>query len=579
MTASFPANSDALSSELSRIRLRLLSYSTSDMLARALTKAFTGTCFSAQITCADFGNVIPELLDPKNSTLDGLIIQLDVSGFYHRDWRASPEDSQRLLEEKTDEFLAAVTRFSKQGGCPILVNTLPSPRTPTVGFLDTFHTDGAGYSVSYFNGALSEMARQNNQIMVIDTDVVMAHIAPLKRSDPKLWFYGRIPYAMDATRALAQGFFIAYALQKAKPVKVLALDLDNTLWRGIFGEDGLAGIECGDDFPGNAFQAFQQECLRLKGQGMLLTILSKNNHDVLRVFDEHPGMILKRDDFVGLRINWEPKPHNIRELAQDLELGLDSFLFLDDSPHEREAMVRLVPEVHVPDLPDDPAVRPDFLRNYAPTWPVRLTLEDRSRSKLYAVQSKGRDLKNQATSFEDYLSQLDQELHVEVMTPATLPRVAQMHERTNQFNLTTRRFAESDLEAMMSDENGYCVVLGRVSDRFGDHGIVICACTRMNGDCAEILTFLMSCRVIGRQIERAFLSELLRHLSELGINQVEATFIPTQKNEQTRDFYKSMGFSPKSSNETSKGEQTKWFLQNDNEAKWGSDFVKTSFVS
>lgn len=569
MTVSVPVDTDALAT----IRLRLLSFSTSDMLYQALAPAFDAAEYDAQVTCAGFGTVVPELLEPRTDKPDTLIIQMDARGFYHRDWRRTPEDAESLFQEKTDVFLAALETFADTGSCPVLINSLPSPVSPTAGFLDTFHPDGAGFSTSYFNRRLSETALRCKPITVIDTDLAMAHIAPVRRSDAKLWFYGRIPYSTEATRALAQGFAAAYAAQKAKSAKVLALDLDNTLWRGIYGEDGLTGLDCGDDFPGNAFKAFQEECLRLKGQGLLLTILSKNDADVLRVFDEHPGMALKRDDFVAHRINWAPKPHNIHALAEDLDLGLDSFVFLDDSPHEREAMRRLAPDVRVPELPEDPAVRPDFLRNYTPAWPLRLTAEDRSRSELYAVQNKGRALKRQAVSLEDYLAKLSQRLHVEAMKPATLPRIAQMHARTNQFNLTTRRLSEAVLAAMMSDDDGHSVVLGRLDDRFGDHGIVICASARLTDTRAEFVTFLMSCRVIGREIEQAFLGALLQHLTTRGIERVEATCIPTDKNTPARDFYERMGFARQGLVEPEDGAQTKWLWHKDTDTRPGSGFV------
>lgn len=569
MNLSVPGNINALVTP----RLRLLSFSTSDILHQALTTAFAAAEYNAEVSRAAFGTVLPELLEPSADRPDTLIIQMDSRGFYNRDWRRTPEDAERLFEERTDVFLDALERFADTSGCPVLINTLPSPTSPCAGFLDTFHPDGAGFFSRYFNRHLSETARRCNGITVIDTDLAMAHIAPVKRSDAKLWFYGRIPYSTEATRALAQVFAEAYAAQRAKPVKVLALDLDNTLWRGVYGEDGSEGLDCGDDFPGNAFKAFQEECLRLKGQGMLLTILSKNDGDVLRVFSEHPGMALKRDDFVAHRIDWTPKPHNIRALAEDLNLGLDSFVFLDDSPHEREAMRRMAPEVRVPELPVDPAVRPEFLRNYTPAWPHRLTAEDRSRSELYAVQSKGRILKRQAASLEDYLAKLGQRLHVEEMTPATLPRIAQMHARTNQFNLTNRRLTEAELSAMMDDEGGHSVVLGRLDDQFGDHGIVICASTRLTGTNAELVTFLMSCRVIGRQIERAFLDALLRHLTVRGIEGVEATYIPTERNTPARDFYERMRFAPQSAIGSEDGAPTRWLWHKDTHTMPGSDFV------
>ena len=532
MTAHFLAKQPTLAT----CQLHVLGFSTSDILQQSLKPAFREAGYDVRVSSGGFGVVVPELLKPQFTKPDALIIQMDLQGFFSRDWRTSAEDAEDLLAENIDGFLAALESYAASGNCAILVNSLPAPAAPAAGSLDIFHPDGAAFAAAMFNRRLGKAVRRCNQFTVIDTDLAMAHIAPAMRSDAKLWFYGRIPYSAKANKALATAFSKAYAAQMATPAKVLVLDLDDTLWRGIYGEDGMAGLDCGDDFPGNAFKAFQHECLRLKGQGMLLTVLSKNDEDVLGVFDEHPGMALKREDFVAHRINWEPKPNNILGLAEDLDLGLDSFVFLDDSPHERDAMRRLAPEVRVPELPVDPAIRPDFLRNYSALWPLRLTAEDRSRSAYYAVQSKARMLQRQAGSLGDYLGGLDQCLQVEVITPATLPRIAQMHARTNQFNLTTQRLTEAKLGAMMDDKAGHCVLLGRLKDRFGDHGIVICASVRVAEKGAEIATFLMSCRVIGREVELAFLGTLLQQLMVRGVEQVEGVHIASERNTPVRDF-------------------------------------------
>ena len=564
---------------LAPLRVRLLSFSTSAMLKQQLGQSFSASDLNTQINCADFDKVIPELLETNVGDLDTVIIQMDSRGFFKRDWRHTPEQAQNLLKTKINTFIAAIEKFMDSHACPLLINSLPSPTSPSAGFLDTFHTDGAGYLASYFNQKLGETAQRHNRITLIDTDLAMADIAPGKRSDAKLWFYGRIPYSMEATKSLAQGFSDAYALQNSKPVKVLALDLDNTLWRGTFGEDGIAGLDCNDDFPGNAFKSFQEECLRLKGQGILLAILSKNDEDVLSVFDEHPGMILKRDDFVGYRINWNHKSENISSLAQELDLGLDSFVFLDDSQHERDAMRRMAPEVRVPELPADPAARSEFLANYTPTWPLRLTAEDRLRADLYAVQRKGRALKSKTASVEDYLTQLDQQLCVEEMTTATLPRVTQMHTRTNQFNPTAQKMSEAELAAMLDDNSRYRVFLGRLNDRFGSHGIVACATARLTGTSAELLTFLMSCRVIGREIERAFLAVLLQHFTECGVDEVAATVRPTERNAPSRGLFRDMGFSCQATNGDEDAMETTWIWRKDFDVGNGSAFVATQLIA
>jgi FkbH-like protein len=523
------------------VKLRVLGYSTTHPFTEDLGPAYAVSGFKAVIDEANFGEVIPELLKPVSGDYDAYILFLDMEGFHAHDWRLETSASLQMLNDRVDLLISALTSFVGQSSHPIFINTLPLPPSPAVGFMDRHHADGITANIKMVNAQLAKLASEQSQILLIDSFTALTGIAPEGWSDPKMWFYGRIAYSAEASRALAGSFAMAWRADKRGPAKVLAIDLDNTMWGGIFGEDGVHGLQCGDDFPGNAFKAMQNEFLRLKGQGMILAILSKNDPAAITAFADHPGIILNEDDFVAHRINWTPKPQNIRELAAEINVGLDSFIFLDDSPHEREAMRALAPEVYTPELPDDPAQRPSWLRSLSLTWPIRLTAEDAKRSSMYQAERKAKDFKSSAASFEDYLAGLEQKLILEEVSEATLPRIAQMHTRTNQFNLTTKRFDESDIKAMMEDPEGHKVVLGRASDKFGDHGISICATIAINGKQAELKTLLMSCRVIGREVETAFLGALLQNLKEAGIETVKASYITTVKNVIVVDFYLEQG--------------------------------------
>ena len=409
--------------------------------------------------------------------------------------------------------------------------------------IDTYHPIGLAHAAQIVNGRLAEIARNHAQVVLVDANCALAGLPARAWVDPKLWYYGRLPYSLNATRHLATAFAGAYRALKKGPAKVLALDLDNTLWGGVYGEDGVEKLLCDDEFPGNVFKAFQHECLRLKSQGFLLAVLSKNNPDAISVFSTHKGMLLTEHDFVATRINWEPKPVNIRSIAEELNLGLDSFVFIDDSPHEREAVRRMCPEPLVPELPEDPALRPQWLRALAATWPTRLTEEDTRRSEMYLAEKRRVGLRETALSFQDYLRGLEQTLTVRHADADAIGRVAQMHLRTNQFNLTTARYDEAAIKGMVDDRDRYVVLHGQATDKFGDHGIVICATARIEGDMAQLQSFLMSCRVVGRAIETAFFGALLEHLCERRVCTVRGTFIPTKKNALVREFYKTAGFS------------------------------------
>ncbi len=526
---------------LPALRIRLAGFSTTETLATDLGLSFGSIGRNARVTQSDFGAALPTLLRP-DAEADLHIILLDFDGLVRPDWRQPAEVAHALLIERADSLVSALSAFAARAPSPLLINSIPVPSAPTAGLLDGLHPSGLRRAVHILNERLLAASERHGTIHVIDADRALADIPSSRHRDPKLWFYGRLAYSADATRALADAFAQAWALLARGPAKVLALDLDNTLWGGTYGEDGIAHLACGEDFPGNAFQAFQQECLRLKRQGLLLVALSKNDPDAMTVFARRPGMALKPEDFAATAVNWQPKAENVRRVADELNLGLDSFVFLDDSPHEREAMRRLAPEVMVPELPADPAQRPFWLRRLTCTWPPRLTEEDARRSQMYAAERGARALKERAATVEDYLRGLDQRLTVYPVGPEAIARMAQMHQRTNQFNLTTRRLTEAEIAALVSHPERGFALIGRVVDKFGDHGAVIATTVSLDGTRAVIETFLMSCRVIGREIERAFLVTLLTLLAQRGVERVIGRYVATAKNGMVRDFYPANGF-------------------------------------
>ena len=534
----------ALMQTLPEVRVRVTGFSTTHGLTSELARAFAAAGYRGEFSEADYGQALAELVQPGEEPRDALIILLNLEGLHAPEWRQEASQSHELLLQKLDLLSAGLQSYAGKGLGPVFINTVPTASVPAAGLIDTHHPAGLAHAVQTINSRLAEIARNHAQVVLIDANRALAGLPARGWVDPKLWYYGRLPFSLTATRHLASAFAGAYRALKKGTAKVLALDLDNTLWGGIYGEDGVAKLLCDDEFPGNAFKAFQRECLRLKSQGFLLALLSKNNPDAISAFSTHKGMLLKEDDFVATRINWEPKPLNIRSIAEELNLGLDSFVFIDDSPHEREAMRRMCPEPLVPELPDDPALRPQWLRALAATWPTRLTEEDTRRSDMYLAEKRRSSLRDTALSFDDYLRGLDQTLTVRHADAQAIGRVAQMHLRTNQFNLTTERYDEAAIKGMVDDPDRYVVLHGQATDKFGDHGIVICATASIEGDTAQLQSLLMSCRVVGRAIESAFLATLLGHLNERGVRSVRGAFIPTKKNALVRDFYRNAGFSP-----------------------------------
>jgi FkbH-like protein len=523
------------------VSLKLLSFSTADGLEADLKQAFAALGRKADVETRMFSDVWSDLIEP-DPACEARFLFLDAESLFSL---AGPDDDHEAAQHiaaQIETLISAVEQAASTSGRPLFVSTLATPTTPLAGYLDGRHTGGLRRIVDSVNAELHRVAAQYPQLTVIDTDIALADIAPTARSDPKLWFYGRIALSAAASRALSDAFANAWRGVTRGRAKVLALDLDNTLWGGVVGEDGTANVACGGDFPGNAYEAFQRECLRLKRQGMLLVALSKNDPEALDTFANRADMPLATEDFVAARVNWRPKPDNIRAIAEDLGLGLDSFIFIDDSPHERDLMRRACPQVIVPEMPRDPARRPGWLRAMPLTWPVQLSAEDARRSEFYSAEQKARELASASSSFEAFLESLCQQITPLPGDDHTIGRIAQMHAKTNQFNLTTQRFDEAALRAMMADRDRYEVLCARVTDKFGDHGIVVAGVLRFERAAAHIDSLLMSCRVIGRRVEYAFMDELVARAAAHGATEIYGYYRPTERNALVADFYPSAGF-------------------------------------
>lgn len=325
--------------------------------------------------------------------------------------------------------------------------------------------------------------------------------------------------------------------------KCLVLDLDNTLWGGVLGEDGVDGIQLGGDYPGKAYTYWQRALLQLTRNGVILAVCSKNNEaDVDEAWLQNPHMVLKREHFSALRINWQDKATNIRQLAEELNIGLDSMVFLDDNPAERELVKQMLPEVEVPDFPGKPYLLIPFFKQLVEQYFMiyHVTDEDRSKTEQYRANALRRAEQSRFVDLDSYLYSLDIALDILPADEHNLPRIAQMTQKTNQFNLTTRRYAESDVRQRL--EQGWRVYCMRVSDRFGDSGITAAIFLEPVGDEAvNIDTLLLSCRILGKGIEEAFVKTVLNLMRLDGVRKVTADYLPTARNGQTADFYDRMG--------------------------------------
>lgn len=320
--------------------------------------------------------------------------------------------------------------------------------------------------------------------------------------------------------------------------KCIVLDLDNTLWGGIVGEDGMENLHLSVKAPGNSFLAFQQALLDLYHRGVILAINSRNNfEDAMQVIRNHPNMLLKENHFAAHRINWEDKAKNIRELAQELNIGLDSMVFLDDDQTNRDLVRALVPEVDVPELPADPKLYTQFLNSltYFPTQVV--TNEDAMRGNLYTTERLRKEEEGQHASKEDFLKSLNLELQISKNDKENIPRLAQLTEKTNQFNVKKTPYTEEEVLAFIESDT-HDVYHGQLVDRYGDYGIIVLAIIKKEEKVWHIDTLLMSCRVFGRGVEDAFLSFLAEKAKSEGVEEIHVAFSKSEKNAPAEEFIK-----------------------------------------
>ena len=399
-------------------------------------------------------------------------------------------------------------------------------------------------AIDGFNSFVLEFAKTYSNVRVVDFSDFCNRYATADLIDWKFYFLSQA--AINPKLAIA--FRKWFELKKSsfvKPAKkCLVLDLDNTLWGGILGEDGPEHLKIGGDYPGKAFLLFQQQILELQKRGIILAVCSKNNGaDVWEFIDNSRDQVLKKEHIAAWRINWNDKAGNIAELAKELNIGLDSMVFLDDQPAERELVKSMLPEVTVPDFPTAPYLLPVFFKNLQEQYfnIYQASAEDLRKTEQYKQNAERRQLQQQFTNIDDFIKSLQIETTIRLNDPADLPRIAQMSQKTNQFNLTGKRYTDLELKEII-ERSGKVFSLS-VKDKFGDSGLTGAAIISLIGNEAHIENLFLSCRILGRKIENTFVEQILLGLKEKTLENVTAAYNKTPKNQLVENFYESVGFS------------------------------------
>jgi len=364
--------------------------------------------------------------------------------------------------------------------------------------------------------------------------------------DAGMWHRAKQEISLAATPLYGDLVARLIAAKQGRSFKALVLDLDNTLWGGVVGDDGLEGLVLGQGSAlGEAFVAFQDYARELSRRGIILAVCSKNDEaNAVEPFEKHPDMVLRRGDIACFVANWSDKAANIRAIARDLNIGLDALVFIDDNPFERALVRRELPMVAVPEVSDDPTSYPRALADAGYFEALAITEDDRARSSQYQTNRERDALRATATDLPSYLRSLDMRLIWRRFDQIGLQRTVQLINKTNQFNLTTRRYTEDDVQAIMRDPRAFGLQL-RLLDRFGDNGIIAILIGRMTTDTDLLIdTWLMSCRVLGRQVEPTSLNLIAAQARALGATRLIGEYLPTKKNAMVCDHYAKLGFAP-----------------------------------
>ncbi|MCA9737460.1 MAG: HAD-IIIC family phosphatase [Gemmatimonadota bacterium] len=459
-----------------------------------------------------------------------------------------------------DQVRAVLAGIRRQTRALILWHGFETPLHPAYGIVDAHQAEGQVATVARLNLAVRDALAEHANAYFVDLDLCRGRIGGKAFYDARYWHIGRAPYTREALKEIALEDMKYVRALRGRNKKCLVLDCDNTLWGGIIGEDGLAGIKLGSVHPGSPYQEFQREIVSLARRGIIVALCSKNNEeDVWEVFDRHPDMVLRRDDVAAWRINWQDKASNLRELAAELNIGLDHMVFVDDSEFEVNLVREMVPDVEVLHLPVAEAVhKRDRLAACGLFDTLTVADEDRQRNAMYRAEAGRRRLQSEITDLSAYLASLEMEVEVRFADALSTPRVAQLTQKTNQFNLTTIRYSEADIQAAQSGPDADVLSL-RLRDRFGDTGLVGVALLRYEGDRARLDSLLMSCRVLGRNVEDLFLEQCLALARVRGASEVVGEYRPTPKNRMVARFFPERDFQP----EERDGEVERWVFRLD----------------
>jgi FkbH-like protein len=529
------------------LRIALIADAATQQLASVLKVLFSEQGSGAEIYEGPFDAIELQVYDPNSEFYsfrpDVVVILNAVQALRSRYYRRGSSGAD-FLDSEYQRISAVWDAISARTAAPIVQSNLVLPVERIFGNFDQ-KVPGSMYSVvSALNLKIAEGSRTRPQVYVNDVEGVASYIGRRHWFDNRFWNMSKMFCVLEHLPLVAQNIIDVVFSIRGRGVKCVVLDLDNTLWGGVIGDDGVHGIALTAHGDGESFYEFQLFLLELQKRGILLAVCSKNEiENALKPFLEHPEMVLKRDHICVFTANWNDKADNIRQIREQLNIGYDSIVFLDDNPFERNLVRSLLPGVIVPELPEEPAeyVRAICELNLFET--SSFSAEDSQRTEMYRQRAKSQAIQSSFSNVEEYLQSLDMEITVNRFQKEKIGRIAQLLQRSNQFNLTTQRRGEAECEALMHDPDCY-PLYAELRDKLGDHGLISIVVAR-HGEGELVLTdWLMSCRVLTRGVEQFLMNHCVEYAASRNYKWVVGSYRPTAKNGMVKDFYAQFGFIP-----------------------------------
>jgi len=532
---------------LSEIRLAILAGSTANELVDLLELHLLASGFRPTFYVGEYDKYYEEsVIDPDALMAfrpDFTYIYTSYVNLKHLP--AVQCDEEALRENVTAElsrFRQMWKSLRENVGCQVIQNTFELPPYALLGNLDAVLPGGHSRFVQELNLALAREAGSNPALLLQDLMRLSSEIGLAHWFDRERWFSYKLISSPEGSLMIARSLSAQINAARGCSRKVLVLDLDNTLWGGVIGDDGPDKIIIGRETPlAEAYTAFQEYCLALKNRGVILAVCSKNNEETVKQGFSHPDSVLKLTDISSFRVNWDPKHENLKQIAKELNVGIDSLVFVDDNPAERAIVAAQLPAVAVPEVGSEPAHYASILHGGRYFEAASLTAEDLERAQLYARNTQRTVQQEKFADYGEYLDSLEMTAEIDVFKPVYVERIAQLTNKTNQFNLTTRRYTVAEIEAIARNPQ-FIGIYGKLSDRFGDNGLVSVLIGRKDGIDLYIELWLMSCRVLKREMESAMLDAIVERARNRGARRMVGRFIPTAKNGMVADHYSKLDF-------------------------------------